>query len=67
MIAENEADALAKVQTMTAQKARWDNWSSHADLLAEVRAELNNKLDEIEQDEDGYYWLCHEEFDLISV
>lgn len=42
VVVENEADALAKVQTMTAQKARWDNWSSHADLLAEVRAELND-------------------------
>jgi hypothetical protein len=45
---------------MTAQKARWDNWSSHADLLAEVRNEINNKLDSV-FDEDDYYWLCQEE------
>lgn len=66
VIVENEADAIAKVQTMTAQKARWDNWSSHADLLAEVRSELNNKLDSI-FDEDEYYWLCQEELDLIAA
>lgn len=67
VIVENEADAIAKVQTMTAQKARWDNWSSHADLLAEVRSELNNKLDTVELDEDDYYWLCQEELDLIAA
>lgn len=60
VVVENEADALAKVQAMTAQKARWDNWSSYADLLAEVRNELNNKLDSV-FDEDDYYWLCQEE------
>jgi len=60
VVVENEADALAKVKTMTAQKARWDNWSSHADLLAEVRNEINNKLDSV-FDEDDYYWLCQEE------
>ncbi|PTQ86750.1 LPD29 domain-containing protein [Agitococcus lubricus] len=61
VVVENEADALAKVQTMTAQKARWDNWSSHADLLAEVRKELNDKLDSLDFDDDDYYWLCQEE------
>jgi len=67
VIVENEADALTKVKTMTAQKARWDNWSSHADLLAEVRKEINNKLDAVELDEDEYYWLCQEELDLIAA
>ena len=61
VVVENEADALAKVKTMTAQKARWDNWPSHADLLAEVRAELNAKFDSLLDDEDDYYWLCQEE------
>lgn len=37
---ENQADALEKVKTMTTLKSRWDNWSSHADLLAEVRQEI---------------------------
>ena len=60
VVVENEADALAKVKTMTAQKARWDNWSSYADLLAEVRSELNTKLDSLD-DEDDYYWFCQEE------
>lgn len=66
VIVENEADALAKVKTMTLEKSRWDNWSSHADLLTEVRGELNNKLDSI-FDEDEYYWLCQEELDLIAA
>lgn len=61
VLVENEADALAKVQAMTAQKARWDNWSSHADLLAEVRKELNDKLDSLDFEDDDYYWLCQEE------
>lgn len=64
VVVENEADALAKVQAMTAQKARWDNWSSHADLLAEVREELNDKFDSLLDDEDDYYWLCQEELAL---
>ena len=64
VMVENEADALAKVKTMTAQKARWDNWSSHADLLAEVREELNAKFDSLLDDEDDYYWLCQEELAL---
>ena len=64
VVVENEADALAKVQAMTAQKARWDNWSSHADLLAEVREELNAKFDSLLDDEDDYYWLCQEELAL---
>lgn len=63
VVVENEADALAKVKAMTAEKARWDNWSSYADLLAEVRRELNDKLDAVfdDDDDDEYYWLCHEE------
>jgi hypothetical protein len=61
VVVENEADALAKVKTMTAQKARWDNWSSHADLLAEVRKELNDRLDSLDYEDDDYYWLCQEE------
>ena len=61
VVVENEADALAKFKTMTAQKARWDNWSSHADLLAEVRKELNDKLDSLDYEDDDYYWLCQEE------
>ena len=61
VVVENEADALAKVKTMTAQKARWDNWSSYADLLAEVRKELNDKLDSLDYEDDDYYWLCQEE------
>ena len=61
VVVENEADALAKVKTMTAQKARWDNWSSHANLLAEVRKELNDKLDSLDYEDDDYYWLCQEE------
>jgi hypothetical protein len=52
---------------MTIEKSRWDNWSSHADLLAEVRREINNKLDTVELDEDDYYWLCQEELDLIAA
>ncbi len=64
VVVENEADALTKVQAMTAQKARWDNWSSHADLLAEVREELNDKFDSLLDDEDDYYWLCQEELAL---
>ena len=66
VIVENEADALAKVKTMTLEKSRWDNWSSHADLLAEVRNELNNKLDSV-FDEDDDYGLCQEELDLIAA
>jgi hypothetical protein len=61
VVVENEADALAKVKTMTAQKARWDNWSSYADLLAEVRKELNDRLDSLDYEDDDYYWLCQEE------
>lgn len=61
VIVENEADALEKVKTMTVQKARWDNWSSHADLLAEVRAEINTKLDSLADDDDYWYWYCQEE------
>lgn len=67
VLVENEADALAKVKTMTIEKSRWDNWSSHADLLAEVRKELNIKLDAVFDDEDDYYWLCQEELDLIAA
>jgi hypothetical protein len=67
VIVENEADALAKVKTMTLEKSRWDNWSSHADLLAEVRKELNTKLDAVFDDETDYYWLCQEELDLIAA
>lgn len=68
VIVENEADVLAKVQTMTAQKARWDNWSSHADLLAEVRAELtdsHNSIFDEDMDMDELLALGYEE-ELIA-
>lgn len=56
VIVENQADALEKVKTMTTLKSRWDNWSSHADLLAEVRQEIAEKggYDSVMSDDD---WL----------
>jgi hypothetical protein len=62
VIVENQADALAKVQTMTVLKSRWDNWSSHADLLDEVRQEIAEKggYDSILDDD------CFDEYDSLA-
>lgn len=64
VIVENQADALEKVKTMTALKSRWDNWSSHADLLAEVRQEIAEKggYDSV-MSEDDYF----DEYDSLAM
>ena len=63
VIVENQADALEKVKTMTTLKSRWDNWSSHADLLAEVRQEIAEKggYDSILDD------VCFDEYDSLAM
>lgn len=64
-VAVDDPDAVRnRVIELTALKQRWDNWSSHSDLLAEIRAEISKpgfdslNADDHEIPDDGYwFWM----------
>lgn len=54
-----------RVVELTALKHRWDNWSSHSDLLAEIRTEISKPGFDSMADDD--YWLGIEEVTGLSL
>lgn len=58
-VAVDDPEAVRnRVVELTALKQRWDNWSSHSDLLAEIRAEISKPgFDSMEDAEEYWHWL----------